>query len=468
MRLRSILVLMFAAAPCAAQPLRISDRAGDAALRRLDLGADGAIDPATHRMPDILQYRLGGWEPDDAANDLYQGGWDDAAEFFRLDIVFDGLVNPPGSLGIEQPFDPFHYGDHPVFGYVEFDVDADVNTGGELDRPDLRYNGAVGRYGGAPRGSRFANRVAVDGRAFDGDVTSGPFVDLSGEDFHLALFGWLIEEVHVEHEGDPNDPNGGDPNIPGGDPIFGPGAVWRVTGRLLHRSHGYERFSYACCDGEPGSYEPEVTLRFRHRIDVDRTTVSFVYPLTNVASAAMRDDENVEPDDGDASNQNSIVEALDDLAFSAEFAPPAWRADPAFRIIERWADWSPAMLRPTRAWRVAIAVGTSYTDQDPSGALLAWTDVYPDIVAGDFDADGRLDGGDLILFDDYMVANDGLPGFDADGLANGEIHLAGFGPNFSMFDVNYDGVIDAADRPIAGGGLQIESWLSHETPAHWP
>lgn len=412
----------------------LTDPAQDVAIRRSDPGANGAIDPVAHRPPDLLACIIGSWEPDDAHADPFSGEWEEDGEFFRLDLRLDGLINPPGTLGGEFPFDPFRYGPNPVFGYVEIDMDEDEKTGGETAVPELRYLGNVARVGGVPRGGRFDDRVALGAEAFDHTLSTKPYVDRSGEEFHLALHGWQISTI------DRSDPS---------DLVFGPGETWVVTGWLLHRAHGYEPFSYACCTGAAGSYEPEVRLRFQHDVEKDRTTITLVYPLTNEASAAMMGSAFVEPLDPDAANQNSVLEALNELAFAATFPLPEWRIDPDFPLIERWKDKNPNSFLEPDDWRVTVLVGTSYTEPDQD-AFFVWTDLFPNVVVGDFNGDGCLTHSDLEAFDEFRLENDGVAGRDEDGILNGSVDLLDFGPNFSVFDLNYDGVVDEADRLLIG------------------
>ncbi len=407
------------------------DPAGDATVRRADVGADGPVDPVAHRLPDILSYAIGKWQPTAPQSDLFTGQWTADAAFFRLDLVCKGLVNPPGTLGHGYPFAPFLYGPNPIFGYVEVDMDGSADTGGELDAPELRYLGNAARFGGLPADTRYAGRAAANGSAFDGSFLTPPFVERSGEEFHIAFHGWEINEIVRSNQENT---------------IFDPGETWIVLGKLFHRAHGYERFSYACCSGVPGSYEPNVQIQFHHDVAADETTISLVYPLTNAGSASARGETEVEPLDGDAANQNSVLEAMDDLVFSATNAWPSWRNNPSFPIIAPWQWTNASNCLDPAAWRVTALVATAYTAPGQD-ALFVWTDLAPDVLVHDFNGDGKVDGADLGLFTAFLAANDGVTGADADGVVNGQVRLIAFGRNFSVFDVNYDGVVDAADRP---------------------
>jgi hypothetical protein len=190
-----------------------------------------------------------------------------------------------------------------------------------------------------------------------------------------------------------------------------------------------------------------VQVQFRHAVNADETTVSLVYPLTNVGSAQMRGDAETEPADGDSSNQNSLSEAMEDLVFSAANAPVSWRNNPAFSLIAPWQFAQPAEFLDPANWKVTALVATAYTAAGQD-ALFVWTDLAPDVRAGDFNGDGVVNGDDLVLFDAFLAAADGCITLDADGVVNGRVELLDFGRNFSVFDVNYDGVVDSADRPV--------------------
>jgi len=439
-----VTAVVLGAAVCTAQDTRlVGDDAGDARIRRTDPDANGPVDPQAHHLPDILSYEIGAWDPNKPDRDLFKGKWDNSADFFRLDIVFEGLINPPGTLGGDYPFNPFKYGDHPLFGYVEIDMDADIDvqqsTGGEYDRgfeplpkgySDLRFNGNVARYGGLPTSPRFEDRIALDAFAFDGVLATPPFADRSGEEFHIAFYGWEIDRIEKR-------------SCPGGcGPIFERGNTWVLFGYLFHRAHAYEDFSYAIPDG---AYEPEVQIQFDHHQGRDQTTVSIVYPLTNAGSAAMRG-EPVEENDNTALNQNSVLEALDELNFSARNATREKREHPDFPIIENWEFRNPADFLDSLAWEVTLLVATSYTLMDPD-TLFVWVDHSPDIKTGDFDGNDVVDEADLELCYDYITTNDGVPEVDEDGEVNCRIDLIEFGRNFSLFDVDYDGIVDDEDCP---------------------
>lgn len=434
-----LLLTMLMAFAVQAASISASDAQGDVQLRRTDTDANGPVDQQNHVLPDLLEYKIGTWRPDNPQTDLYTGNWSSNGEFVRLDLIIDGLVNPPGPIGCcgEPAFDPFRYGPNPVSGYVEFDVDADINTGGELEIPDLRYQGVVARFGGLPADAVERSRVALDAGAFDGDLTTPPFVERNGEDFHFELVGWEVAAATFERSDT-------------SDWLFGEGETWSLSGHFIHRSHAYTQFCSACCrSGSPlGSYEPIAFVRFGHTIAPDRTTVSLVYPLINDASGDLAGDP-AEPNDIFHTNQNSILEALWELKISALSATPEDRALPEFELLAEWEYLDPDdYLMPT-TWGVRILLGGSYTSAED--AYFAWCDLHPDVVRGDLDGNFDVNAADRALFDAALAVKDGTFGFDLDGMVDGSIVLADFGPGFSLYDLNYDGLVDHHDRTVVGG-----------------
>ncbi|HVP10505.1 MAG TPA: hypothetical protein VMV94_04865 [Phycisphaerae bacterium] len=427
-----------------AQPMVIiADAPHQAVIRRTDHGGLGFIDPRVQHLPAIVEMHIGTFAPTSPRSDRFTGTWQSEGGFLRFDIVLAGLINPPGPLGwadTNPVYNPMRYGPNPLYGFIEFDADVDENTGGELDAPQYRYQGNVGRFGGLPSDPRFAGRVALDGSAFDGDITTPPFVDRSGEEFHLAFLGELIEEVDVVRE-----KSGGTRSI------FEEGEIWRVKGSLFHRAHGYDAFTFGCAEN-PGMYEPEVVLQFEHSVLSNTTTVSLVYPLHNSDSAALEEDNNldIQPNDGCASNQNSVEEALADLTFSATYTDPITRQLPEFQSIAGWEFKDASDYLDPAAWRVFGLVGTAYASLPPDGARFIWTDVYPRPVTGDFDGNGVADGQDAALSNAFVASNDGDPAHDLDGVVNGVVEWRDFAADFCVYDTDYDGFVGAGSSIIPG------------------
>lgn len=249
----------------------LNDAPRDAMPRPMDPGAVLPFDADAHRLIDLRDIVIGTWVPDDPAADLFTGGFGADGEFLRLDLALDGLVNPPGSAD-PFAFEPFKYGDHPVYGFIEIDMDGDVWTGGELAAPEYRYLGNVVRFGGNVLLPTFTDRVALDGSAFDGAFLTSPFVERHGEEFHLALIGGQfgfgdIEQIVGDDDG-----------------VFEEGETWNIRGPFFHRAHGYELFSFMEGGRYAGEYAPDSDLQFRHDPIDDVTYLSLVLPLTRANS----------------------------------------------------------------------------------------------------------------------------------------------------------------------------------------
>ena len=394
-----------------------ADTAGDAVARVTDPGADGPFDPEAHPLVDLLRLTIGKWSPDAPEADLFAGSFDEEGEFFRLDVLLEGLFNPPGLTDPDQ-FEPFEYGPHPVFGFIEVDMDEDVETGGELDFPEYRYVGNVARFGGIPDISDLEDRIALDSSAFDEDFETPPYVERSGEEFHLALLGSVLDGSDVvEIVGD-------------GDDIFGAGEIWWIEAAWFHRAHGYEPFSFA------GEYSPWCSVQFEHEVFSDVTRISLVFPLTNVGAGLMWGEE-PEPPDADPSNQFSVLEALIDLHDSAVFLDEHPSGFPEEEIIIEWEGKDPEDYLDPTEWRVIALLGTSYTaPEDPATEYFVWTDVYPEGIRGDVNGNGEADEEDREAIEEFIEEED--PN-------DGSVELPDFAVNFSVFDINHNGVVDELD-----------------------
>jgi hypothetical protein len=229
--------------------------------------------------------------------------------------------------------------------------------------------------------------------------------------------------------------------------------MWLVPGRLFHRCHSYEPFSYGGEFGE-GDYQVDVMLLFNHTLAIDQTTVSLVYPLTNVGSKEMRGDPVIEDLDGVPTNQNSVLEGLDDMVFSTSFAAPDWLTDPYWPIASDWAQYefwpnpnNASQFLDPFTWEVSVQVGGTYSIFESVTAFV-WSDVNPDIVNGDFTGDGAVTWRDPAALFDFIQLRDGQVGYDADGEINGEVEIIGFGPGFNLYDMNYDGLVNLLDYPV--------------------
>jgi hypothetical protein len=413
---------------CAAQNSAVHpDPAGDAALRRTDAGNDGMV-PVGH-LPDVRRVTLSGWCPASSA-DHFSGASvsGHAAHTFRLDIDFCGLVNPSGPVGLGgEGFDPLSYGPCPVVGFFELDIDDEQNTGGELIGEATQHVLAnVARFGGIPYDIDL-DRVAASADDYDFDFSSDPQFERSGNDFTLVFCGCERPEIVSREGGDLDD-------------VFEEGETWIIRGRFFERARGYAPASSIFGGSDFGFYDPVVNLRFSHSIIDDVTTVSLVFAL-DMAGAATLTGQPEQPIDSIielGGNHASIEEAVSDLI---QASGQNW-GDPVRAYLRGWRDQdSDDNLDPTD-WAVRFIVGTPYIMECES--LYAWTDVGIDVTPGDFNGSGSASSYDKSIFEDALTELDGGPR-DGDGLVNGRVEIIDFGYNFSLFDVNNDGVIDCLD-----------------------
>jgi hypothetical protein len=412
-------------------PVRVAyNLINDAILRRTD--PDLKLSTLTEDGPliDLKRFVLGAWMPDAPASDLFSGRFALNGEFLYLKLVLMGVVNPPGR-SFPGAFEPFRYGDRPVYGFVEINMDGDWDTGGEIDAPQYRYLGNVARFGGMPVDPMYHDRVAAGAQAFDRNVLTPPFVERSGEEFHLALLGdqFLPNGIRVV-EGN-------------GNQIFEAGETWDIQGRFFHRAHGFEPFSFAEGDRGPGSYEPMCTLRFQHDVFLDETSIILVFPLTNHA-AGLALGESPEPLNHDPTDHASVLEALGDLKLSAEFLRLFPTGLPEEALIQDWADKNPMAHLFPPAWKVSALLGTAYAEPDPRAEYFVWTDIYPNVVRGDVTGSGRQVAEDRLQVNRYRMQHDAL-----DGMLDGRAVIPNFARNFSLYDLNYDGVVDGRDVALS-------------------
>jgi hypothetical protein len=401
----------------------LEDPAYDVVARRTDPGADAPFDPATHRPIELVEIELGRWMPDEPQTDLFTGAFAQGGVFFRMDVVIARLVNPPGPNEVSD-FHPFRYGPHPVYGFIEIDMDNDDATGGEVEAPEFRYLGNIARFGGVPAGHPYHDRVAERASDFDGDFMTEPYVERHGEEFHLALLGGHFEDVDIqEHAGN-------------GNLRFEADETWTVDGYWFHRAHGFEPFSLVAGGTVPGEYAPTCTLRFSHDSTVDCTRISLVFPLTNGGAAAQQGMP-PEPMNFDPTDQASVNEALRDLVVSAGVVDMYPTGMPEEMLILPWKDKTPGMYLNARDWRVTALLGTTYT---APGDFFVWTDAFPNPVRGDVDGEHGADCDDIQEIEHEIDEHDA-----DDGTVDGRVELSNFAEDFSVLDINHDGVIDPTD-----------------------
>ncbi len=411
----------------------------DSVALRTDPGGLTLMSDDINSRVELLEITIGNWSPTDAMLDLFAGEYISSGSFLRLELILDGLVNPPGSVD-PIDFDPFAFGNFPIYGFVELDVDDDIDTGGELDAVSYRYAGNIARFGGLPGSRAYQDRVAIDDSDIDTSFLSEPQVERSGDDFHLSLLGNYVQV------------SGLDEIVGNGDLIFDAGESWNVCGPFLHRAHGYEPYSFADGGFFPGEYMPDVCLRFDHNAVANITSLSVVFPLDNAASALMRG-ELVEPIDQDPTNQASILEGLDDLVLSAEYLDTSGTGDPSKAIILDWKDKDPSRFLEASRWRVNALLGMSYLKPHALGEFFVWTDAYPNVFPGDVNGEYRSNADDRDEVLAYIKDHD----LD-DGLLDGLVVVLNAFAGFTVFDVNQDGQVDALDAvfPDYAGDLDLD------------
>ncbi len=439
-RAGSVIVLAAMAMGCTNAAAQLEavylDPAGDAAVRPTDRGGTGVLHPDA-RLPDIVSLSIAGWQPTLPATDPYTGMVvaSDGSDIFRVQLVLDGLVHPPGTLGLSgQPFDPYRFGTSPVFGFVEFSVDRRKDTGGHLgSSAESRFMANVARFGSRPEGS-IGQRIATSADDYDRVLSTGPQFERSGADWALSMCGCAGVTLVSE--------------IGNGNGLFDAGETMVVRGRFFSRSDGYILPSGMSGGSVFGAYDPFVNLRFSHDTGTDQTTVTFVGPVTNVGFGLLAGTAtppiNLRADDG-----WSIEEGVIDLIDSVPFASGEARV-----LIEDWEGRDVEdSLEPDR-WEATAIVGTSYTEQFVDG-LFAWTDVGFDLEPGNFDGDlsvGLIDEG---ILRDWVYATDGAV-FDADGVKNGVVVIGRTPFNFSLYDLDASGEVRHQDLAVLGPRADLD------------
>ncbi|MDX2115297.1 MAG: hypothetical protein SFZ24_06705 [Planctomycetota bacterium] len=392
------------------------DPAGDPKLRRTDPNNNGLVNPSSV-LPDLISAHA-------AASSEHP------ADIFQLEVAFQGLINPPGPLGLSSlPFQPFRYGPSPIYGSIDIDIDSDVDTGGELgEAARVSYLANAARFGEmlAPP---LAARQVVHGWTVDEAFESGPQFERSGVDFSLVFCGCYDITV-LQDFGD-------------ADSIFGSGDTWIVQGRFFQRAGGYAPISGAFGGSFFGLYDPLTSVTFSHDPVANVTTLRLSFALTP-AGAAILTAQPEEPVDLDVSNQVSIVEAMQDVIEGVSYIPVP---EPAETLAGKWRDRLATDHLDPSNWTISALVGTTYAFKDPSGALYVWTDAAGQHFFGDLDHDGSLTELDLMAFDAAVGAFDG-GSKDADGIVNGVVRIPAFAVSFSGHDFNSDGQIGPLDREV--------------------
>ncbi len=412
---------------CADDDFRVFlDPSSDAVVRRTDSCNCGSILPG-QALPDLKKIVVAPWQMCSNSGDPYTGGLaeHDHAHLVRIDVVFNGLLNPPGTLGLNgQDFNPFAFGTNPLFGFVEIDVDNDEDTGG--DQPSVapaHYLANAARFGGRPHSSLSVRAASASNDLYQ-TWTVPPQVCLSGADWVLSFCG-CFESVPVWKS---------NPSCP----TFGPGCTWIVSGRFFQRTTGYQFASTMTGGTGFGLYDPIVNVRFQHTVTSNETTVTLVYPLDQIGAGQLAGAA-PEPIDRSAANQTSIAEGVTDLILAAQ---SGFLTDLAWQVTNRWANKTvSAATDPTR-WRPSFIFGTSYAT--PTDGLYVWTDIGFDCLVGDVNGDGLINASDRSAVAQFISQFDGGPN-DADGVVNGEVVIPNYAVGFSVFDIDGDGVVGSQD-----------------------
>lgn len=423
-----------------------SDAVGDAVMRRTDPGADDLV-PAWLSVPDLMSVTLAKWLPSFiVSGDPFVGqSSHNGPNLFRLDLKFAGLVNPPGPLAPYSGGAPFAYGPNPLYGFVELNIDRRNSNGGRDTGGDLtleaynRYLANVGRFGGLPGESMGPRAITRPGQ-FDFDFSTPPFFERSGAEFVFKLCGCedftIISTSTFE------------------DTAFGAGDSWVIRGRFFERTSAFRGISGIACP-VPQHYSPLVNVRFSHDIQTDTTQVSMIYALDQEGARQLANLNSIPPVNnqvGCDGDQGSIQEAMTDVIQGvAAAASNNWFGIdlPTRTMTQGWAGRMgalPQYLDPTD-WRVNAIFGTTYatTLSGPigDGAEFIWTDVL-ESERGDQNGDGLVDLVDRAAIRSRISEADGTA-WDADGTVNQVVVIPGFGTEFDVADVNYDGQVDCAD-----------------------
>ncbi|MEC9373117.1 MAG: hypothetical protein VYC34_04705, partial [Planctomycetota bacterium] len=325
-----------------------SDDSGDA-QQRPD-GDSAPLVPYGGALPDVRRIRLSGWSAANPATAPFVGSPVAAASanLFRLDVVFEGLLNPPGSLGVGgRPFAPFQFGPNPLYGTVEIDVDDDPNTGGLLGAAaEDGYLANAGRFAGIPN-SLLRPRAPRWGDQIDAVFNTSPQFERSGGEFVLTFCGCFDVTLI---SGDDN-----------GDGEFGEDEQWIVQGRFFQRVNGFVEVSNAFGGSEPGWYDPPVRLQFTHTPDQDglddgETEVSLVFAL-NMQGAAMLAGQNVQSPNFNVGDHVSVEEALLELIASLGLNPPA---GPSLTLAAGWQSKNVLDHLDPTAWEVNFIFSVPY------------------------------------------------------------------------------------------------------------
>ena len=398
---------------------------------------------------DLLQYRIGNWQCTDPNGPLFDGQFTLLGGCFRLDLLFDGLVNPCGPVkrdcdaGAWVAYDPLVYGPNPLLGCINVDMDGNTDTSGtgETEWNPYEYLPNVSRFGYraySPTVDDYASRTATNyADSIEEDFFWPPQTQWHGAEIDFYL-GTPVDFAFVSESAESM--------VGDDDSLFEAGEVWVMHGHHLERGMR---------DVQGGGFycPPGTQVQFVHDLEFDHTTVSLVFPL-------WQDEE----PDFDPGNQCSAYEIL--WQYHA-IAHPLPTDDPKLNtILMPWKAQAPEEYLNSRVWRLRILTGSCYTTAPPDGQPFVWTDhAYartddwvPRGIPGDYSGTGIVDATDSALLFQFIAEHDGDPDWDSDGGPNnGSLTVPDnggpFPMNFCLYDLNYDGIVNAADDPLAPGPL---------------
>ena len=328
------------------------------------------------------------------------------------------MFNPPGPLGLGgQPYDPFRFGPSPIYGFIEFDIDNCNDTGGELGgAATLRYLANASRFGGLPTGATSAGRAI---RATTSTSTSTPIrsSNAAAKTSRWRCRCFPVSLISVDTH------------------------TWIVQSRYFQRAGGYREASGVFSRSAQGLYDPIVKIRFQQDPDpgTNTTTITLVYPLTmhGAALLGLQTDPPIDHIIDIGGNPSSVVEALSDIIeHSDNLEGPVWD------LTHLWVNRNATDYLDPTLWNATAIFGTAYATPQ-ANALYVWTDVGFSQTVGDVTGDGLADSADRNALVAYINAHDG-----DDGVIDSTIAIPNFGANFSLYDINYDGVVDSHDLMI--------------------
>lgn len=417
-----------------------TDAAGDAMLRRTDLGNAG-VPLAGADLPDLISVTLGGWMPSNPMVSQYVGSFVPAAgaDILRMDVVVNGLVVPPGPIDpLPELYNPTLYGTSPFFAYIEVDIDNDADTGGEREAAgNMQYLAQAARFGARPQ--RLRERAITTTIDAQSPCDVEPFFRRTSGEFAMSFCG-CGDTTLVTETGNMNG-------------VMEAGETFVMSGRFFPRTPGYSRASLAFGSGFPGEYTPLVQAQFAHTPGAGNgtTTVSLVFPLTMHGYAILNGLPSDPPANRNVADAFSVFEAFRDVILFCNSQPIPFCEIP---IAAGWCGRDASNYLDVTTWNVMALVGTTYNA--PTGVPFIWTDIGFDAVHMDMDGDGLVNQADRDAILAYIDLHDGDGVEDADAVRDGTVTVAWFAFYYSIYDINYDGLVNQTDVDLVPGGCTAD------------